>query len=59
MKTIKTEKGPAGILMSPDGARAYIACAEGGVVQVVDLGSLAITGSVATGNVPDGMAWAQ
>jgi YVTN family beta-propeller protein len=58
VKTIKTEKGPAGILMTPDGSRAYIACADAGVVQILDLGSLAITGSIATGNVPDGMAWA-
>ena len=58
VKTIKTEKGPAGILIAPDGKTAYIACAEGGVVQVLDLGSLAIAGSIATGNVPDGMAWA-
>lgn len=58
VKKIETEKGPSGILMTPDGKRAFIACAEAGVVQILDLGTLAITGSVATGNVPDGLAWA-
>ena len=56
--SVSTAKGPSGILMTPDGKSAYIACADAGVVQLLDLASLKITGSVATGNVPDGMAWA-
>lgn len=58
LQKVATEKGPSGILMVPDGKRAIIACADAGVAQVLDLEKLAIIGSVATGNVPDGMAWA-
>jgi len=57
VKKIDTEAGPSGILIAPDGKRAFIACSNAGKVQVLDLGSLTITGSVATGNQPDGMAW--
>ncbi len=58
VKKIDTEAGPSGILIAPDGKRAFIACSNAGKVQVLDLDSLAITNSVATGNQPDGMAWA-
>ncbi len=54
---IATEAGPAGILVTPDGKRAFIACSGAGVVQVVDLERMAVSGSIATGNQPDGMAW--
>jgi YVTN family beta-propeller protein len=57
LKTIATEAVPAGILIAPDGKRAYVACIGAGVVQVIDLETLAVTGSVATGNQPDGLAW--
>jgi YVTN family beta-propeller protein len=59
VKKIDTEAGPSGIFIAPDGKRAFIACSNAGKVQVLDLGSLTITGSVATGNQPDGMAWAK
>jgi YVTN family beta-propeller protein len=57
VKTIATAAGPSGILIAPDGKRAFIACANAGKVQVIDLETLTITGTVATGNQPDGMAW--
>jgi YVTN family beta-propeller protein len=57
VKKIDTEAGPSGILIAPDGKRAFIACANAGKVQVLDLETLSITGAVATGNQPDGMAW--
>jgi len=44
---------PSGILIAPDGKRAFIARSNAGKVQVLDLGSLTIAGSVATGNQPD------
>ena len=58
IKKIDTEAGPEGILIAPDGKRAFIACSNAGKVSVLDLDTLTITGSVATGNQPDGMAWA-
>ena len=57
VKKIQSEAGPEGILIAPDGKRAFIACSAAGKVAVLDLDSLAFTGSVATGKDPDGMAW--
>ena len=56
IKRVTMAAGPSGILIAPDGKRAFVACAGAGVVQVLDLESLSITGLVATGNQPDGMA---
>ena len=53
------EKGPEGILIAPDGKRAFVACSDAGKVVVLDLDSVTVTGSVATGNQPDGMAYAR
>jgi YVTN family beta-propeller protein len=47
----------SGILIVPDGSRAYVAAAGEGKLAVVDLKTLRVTGSVATGRGPDGMAW--
>jgi YVTN family beta-propeller protein len=57
VKKIESEAGPEGILIAPDGKRAFIACSAAGKVAVLDLDSLTFTGSVATGKDPDGMAW--
>jgi len=57
VKKIDTEAGPSGILIAPDGKRAFVACSNAGKVQVLDLDSWTITGSVPTGNQPDGMAY--
>ena len=50
--------GAAGILIVPDGSRAYVAVSRDNYVAVVDLHTLSVTGHVATGRGPDGMAWA-
>ncbi|MDQ6799507.1 MAG: YncE family protein [Acidobacteriota bacterium] len=57
VKKVDVEKGPEGILIAPDGRRAFVACSDAGKVVVLDLASLTVTGSVATGNQPDGMAY--
>jgi YVTN family beta-propeller protein len=57
VKKVDVEKGPEGILIAPDGKRAFVACSDAGKVVVLDLDSLNVTGSVATGNQPDGMAY--
>jgi YVTN family beta-propeller protein len=49
--------GTGGILMQPDGTRAYVACSRSGYVAVVDLQSLTMVGHVAVAG-PDGLAWA-
>lgn len=56
VKTITTPDGPSGIVIDPDGKHAYVACASANKVIAIDLTTWTITGSVATGNVPDGLA---
>jgi DNA-binding beta-propeller fold protein YncE len=50
--------GAAGILMAPDGSRAFVAVSGKDYVAVVDLKSLEITGRISVGKQPDGLAWA-
>jgi YVTN family beta-propeller protein len=57
IRKIDTEASPEGILIAPDGTRAFIACSAAGKVAVLDLDTLTFTGFVATGKDPDGMAW--
>lgn len=51
--------GSAGILIVPDGSRAYVAVSGKDKVAVVDLKKLEIEGYIATGKGPDGLAWAE
>jgi YVTN family beta-propeller protein len=57
-KRIPIGHGGAGILIQPDGARAFVACTPDNYVAVIDLKSLSVTGHVQAGGGPDGMAWA-
>jgi YVTN family beta-propeller protein len=50
--------GSAGILIVPDGSRAFVAVSGGDKVAAIDLGNLELTGTLATGKGPDGLAWA-
>ena len=50
--------GGGGILVQPDGQRAYAAFAEDGFVAVVDLKTLEVVGKLDAGPNPDGLAWA-
>ena len=50
--------GGGGILVQPDGQRAYVAFAEDGFVAVLDLKTLEVVGKVEAGANPDGLAWA-
>jgi YVTN family beta-propeller protein len=50
--------GAAGILIQPDGARAYVACTPDDYVAVIDLSSFTVTGKIQAGGEPDGLAWA-
>jgi YVTN family beta-propeller protein len=58
VKRIKIGHGAAGILMQPDGLRAYVACTPDNYVAVIDVKSLEITGKIVAGKNPDGLAWA-
>jgi YVTN family beta-propeller protein len=57
-KRVKIGHGAAGILMDPDGSRAFIACGPDNYIAVVDLKTLAVTGHIDVGGEPDGLAWA-
>ncbi|MFZ0805016.1 MAG: YncE family protein [Candidatus Sulfotelmatobacter sp.] len=57
IKRVRLGKGIAGILISPDGARAYVAASPDRYIAVVDLKTLAMIGKIETGRGPDGMAW--
>ena len=59
VKQLNLGGGAAGILIVPDGSRAYIAVSGKDKVAAVDLKSLDVTGYVATGKQPDGLAWVQ
>ncbi len=58
VKRIKIGHGAAGILMQPDGLRAYVACTPDNYVVVIDLKSLEVAGKIVAGKNPDGLAWA-
>jgi len=58
VKRVKIGHGAAGILMQPDGARAFVACSPDDYVAVIDLKTLEMTGKIAPGRQPDGLAWA-
>jgi YVTN family beta-propeller protein len=58
IRKIAVGRGAAGILMQPDGARAFVACSPDGYVAVVDLHSLEVVGRIQAGQDPDGLAWA-
>jgi YVTN family beta-propeller protein len=58
LKRLNIGHGAAGILMDPDGSRAFIGCTADNYVAVVDLQTLAVSGHVDVGGGPDGLAWA-
>lgn len=49
--------GSAGILILPDGSRAYVAVSAKDKVIAIDLQRLEVIGELATGKNPDGLAW--
>lgn len=57
IKRIKIGSSIAGILVAPDGSKAYVAATPDNYVGVVDLKKLEMTGKISTGNGPDGMDW--
>ncbi len=51
--------GSAGILILPDGSRAYVAVSSKDKVVAIDLKKLEVIGELPTGKNPDGLAWAR
>lgn len=50
--------GSGGVLVEPNGARAFVACGPDNFVAVIDLRTLKVIGHIDAGVEPDGMAWA-
>jgi YVTN family beta-propeller protein len=59
VKRVSLGKGCAGILMDPDGSRAFVGCTAANYVAVVDLKTLKVTSHLDVGGGPDGLAWAK
>ena len=59
VKTLNLGGGSGGILVVPDGSKAYVAVSEKNKVVAVDLKELKVIGEIPTGKNPDGLAWAQ
>ena len=58
IKRLKLGRGAAGILMDPEGSRAFVACSADNYIAVIDLRTLEVTKHLDVGGVPDGLAWA-
>jgi DNA-binding beta-propeller fold protein YncE len=58
IKRLKLGHGCAGILVQPDGSRAFVACSPDNYVVVIDLNSLEPKEHFDVGQEPDGLAWA-
>jgi YVTN family beta-propeller protein len=57
-KRVKIGHGAAGILVDPDGTRAFISCGPDNYIAVLDLKSFEVTAHIDVGGEPDGLAWA-
>ena len=50
--TIPVGIGPAGVVLSPDGARAYVTNSGGGTISVINTGTNAVTTTITVGGAP-------
>jgi YVTN family beta-propeller protein len=58
VKRIRAGTGCAGVLVSPDDRRAYVACTSDNRVIVLDMRTLIPVDQIDVGPRPDGLAWA-
>ena len=56
VKQLNLGGGAAGILIAPDGSRAYIAVSSADKIVVLNLKTLEVTGQINAGKQPDGLA---
>ena len=57
IKRLQLGRGASGILVTPDGARAYVAITGDNAIAVINLATLTEEARLHTGSGPDGMAW--
>jgi DNA-binding beta-propeller fold protein YncE len=58
LRRVAIGHGAAGILVEPNGTRAFVACTPDDYVAVVDLSAFKLIGRLDVGGQPDGLAWA-
>ena len=58
IKKINIGHGGAGILVDPNGSRAFVGCTPDNYVAVIDLKTLEMINHIDVGGGPDGLAWA-
>lgn len=58
IRRVKIGRGAAGILVDPDGSRAFLGCTADNYIAVVNLKTLEVVGHIDAGGGPDGLAWA-
>ena len=59
VKSFDLGGGSGGILVVPDGSKAYVAVSQKNKVVAIDLKEMKVVGEIPTGKNPDGLAWAQ
>jgi YVTN family beta-propeller protein len=57
IKRIQIGQTPVGILITPDGKRAFVATMQDGKVAAIDLEKLVVSARIEPGQGPDGLAW--
>ncbi len=58
IKRLNLGHGSAGIVVTPDGSKAFVAVSPDSNIAIIDLKTLKIAGRIPTGKGPDGLAWA-
>ena len=58
IKRVKLGHGTAGILVQPNGERAFVACSPDNYVAVINLKTMEDISHIDVGPNPDGLAWA-
>jgi YVTN family beta-propeller protein len=58
IKRLPIGHGGGGVLVQPDGVRAFVSCSPDNYVAVIDLHTLEVVGHLEVGGEPDGLAWA-
>ena len=57
LKRVPLGRSPEGVLIPPDGTRAFVAVTGDNHVAAIDLKTWQVTSRIQTGKGPDGMAW--
>jgi len=58
VRTVDVPRGPAEILIRPDGLVAYVSCPPSNNVAVIDLTQWKLQATIDAGKYADGLAWA-